>query len=158
LAVYILLGAQGSGKSTWAQVNARRLRATLLASDDVRNQLEAAGDDPTNGDRVFAIVEAELANRLAQGQNVIVDATHARRSWRRQEIDIGRQHGARVVGVWFDRPLEHCLAMNSRRPGGGWGSRVVPEAMVRWVWEGFEAPTPGEFDEVWRIVGESAAK
>jgi predicted kinase len=158
LSAYILLGAQGSGKSTWAQANAGRLGARVLASDDVRNQLEAAGADPNDGDRVFQIVEEELDRRLGRGENVIVDATHARRHWRRNEIEIARQRGARVVGVWFDAPLEHCLANNARRPGGGWGSRVVPEATLRWVWEGFEAPEAGEFDELWRIVPENSAQ
>jgi predicted kinase len=85
---------------------------------------------------------------LSQGRNVIVDATHARRNWRSNEIAIARQHGARLVGVWFDVPLEVCLAHNATRPGGGWGDRQVPESMLRWVWEGFEKPELEEFDEV----------
>jgi predicted kinase len=149
---YLLLGAQGSGKSTWAQAEAARLEAAVLASDGVRNDLERSGaGDPNDGDLVFAVVEAELDQLLAQGQNVIVDATHARRKWRKNEIGIARRRGARVVGVWFDAPLADCLARNAARPGGGWGDRQVPEDYLRWVWQGFEPPEPGEFDEVWHL-------
>ena len=154
--VYLLLGAQGSGKTLWARANAGRLSASLLASDEVRNELERSGaGDPNNGDQVFQIVEAELDRRLAEGQNVVVDATHARTPWRQNEIDIARRHGARLIGVWFDTPLELCLARNAARPGGGWGDRVAPAELVQWVWEGFEPPGPGEFDEVWKMGGSS---
>ncbi len=154
--VYLLLGAQGSGKSTWAAANAGRLEAAVLASDEVRNELERSGaGDPNDGDQVFQIVEAELDRRLSLEQNVIVDATHARRKWRRNETAIARRRRARLVGVWFDAPLELCLARNTARPGGGWGDRVVPEELLRWVWEGFEQPEAGEFDELWKM-GESA--
>ena len=40
---YVLIGAQGSGKSTWACANAERLGAVVVASDDIRNELEARG-------------------------------------------------------------------------------------------------------------------
>jgi predicted kinase len=155
--VYLLLGAQGSGKSTWAAANATRLGASVLASDEVRNELERSGaGDPNDGDRVFAIVEAELDRRLSLGQNVIVDATHARRKWRVNEIAIARRRGARLIGVWFEASLEACLRRNAARPGGGWGDRVVPDDYLRWVWQSFEPPQPGEFDEVWGL-GERAA-
>ena len=153
--VYLLLGAQGSGKSTWANANAGRLGAALLASDDVRNELESSrAGDPNDGDRVFQVVEAQLEWLLSQNRTVIVDATHARKTWRRNEIAIARQHGARVVGVWFDLPLEICLARNAAKPGLTWGDRVVPEDLLRWVWRGFEQPEADEFDEVWRVTAD----
>ena len=151
--VYFLIGVQGSGKSTWAGANAERLGAVVLASDEVRNELEARGIDATDqGDRVFAMVEARLGQLVGQGKNVIVDATHARIQWRAKEVAIARQRGARVIAVWFDVPLAVCLARNRQKPGGArWGERVVPEEFLRGVARGFEKPTVGEFDEVWRV-------
>lgn len=155
--VYLLLGAQGSGKSTWAKANAGRLGAALVSSDIVRNELEVTGaGDPHDGDRVFQIVEAELDSLLSQGRNVIVDATHARKKWREIEIGIARQQDARVVGVWFDTPLDVCLERNAAKPGGGWGDRIVPQELLRWVWLGFERPEEGEFDEVWKLENNTA--
>jgi len=151
--VYILIGVQGSGKSTWARANAERLKAVILASDEVRNELEAEGMDATGkGDLVFGIVEQRLGQWLAQGQNVIVDATHARRRWREKEIAVARAHGAKVIAVWLDTPLAVCLERNQHKPGGPrWGERVVPEQVLLGVARGFEAPEAGEFHEVWHL-------
>ena len=46
--LYVLIGIQGAGKSTWAKANAGRLQAAIVASDDIRNELEAGGIDATD--------------------------------------------------------------------------------------------------------------
>jgi predicted kinase len=152
--VYFMIGVQGSGKSTWARTNAKRLRARILASDAVRNELEEQGIDATNeGDRVFAIVEERLGKLLTQGRNVIVDATHARRRWRERELRVARQQGAKLIAVWLDVPLALALERNHNKPGGKlWGERVVPEQVLQAVARKFEPPELGEFDEVWRLT------
>ena len=152
---YVLMGVQASGKSTWAGANAGRLGAVVLASDAIRNELAAQGKEAEaeDGDAVFAIFNRRLAELLQEGRNVISDATHARRAWRRAEIDLGRSLAARLIGVWFDVPLEECLLRNTRRAGQAWGDRTVPEDYLRQVAAGFEEPQAGEFDEVWRIGG-----
>ncbi|MEK7277919.1 MAG: AAA family ATPase, partial [Chloroflexota bacterium] len=68
-AVYILLGVQGSGKSTWAQANAAKLSAEVVSSDAIRNELESQGRhaDAPNGDEVFAIFNARLERTLLDG-------------------------------------------------------------------------------------------
>jgi protein phosphatase len=150
--VYLLLGVQGSGKSYWAAANAGRLGAEVIASDEIRNELEAQGTDAADGDRVFAVVNGRLRQQLAQGRNVILDSTHARRAWRKDEIATVRRFGATLIGVWFDAPLEVCLQRNAARTGKRWGERAVPEAFLLEVARGFEGPGEGEFDEVWRIT------
>jgi predicted kinase len=151
---YFMIGVQGSGKSTWVRENAQRLNAVVIASDEIRNELEAQGIDATNkGDLVFWTVEERLGNLLAEDKNVIVDATHARRAWREKEIAIARQHGAKVVAVWLDVPLDVSLERNQQKPGNSrWGERVVPKEVLLGVARGFEKPTVGEFDEVWRLT------
>jgi predicted kinase len=149
--VYLLIGVQGSGKSFWAAANARRLGAEVIASDAVRNELEAQGADASDGDRVFAMVNERLKKTLARGVNVILDSTHARRAWRKAEVATVRRFGATLIGVWFDAPLEVCLQRNAARTGKRWGERAVPEEFLLDVARGFEAPGEGEFDEVWRV-------
>jgi len=153
--VYMLIGVQASGKTTWARANAERLQAVIVASDDVRNELEAQGIDATDkGDLVFEIVEERLRRLVAEGKNVVVDATHARIKWRQNETAIARAGGARVLAVWFDVPLAVCLQRNAHKPGGKlWGERMVPQEVLLGVARGFEPPTVGEFDEVWQISG-----
>jgi protein phosphatase len=155
--VYFLLGAQGAGKTTWAAAHAAQLSAVILASDEIRNELEALGTDATSeNERVFALLEARLDVLLAQGKNVLVDATHARRSWREKEVTIARAHGAQTVAIWFDVPLAVCLQRNARKPGTQrWGERIVSPEFLRAVYLSLEPPTRAEFDEIQVIGGEN---
>ncbi|HKZ69000.1 MAG TPA: ATP-binding protein [Anaerolineales bacterium] len=151
--LYLLLGVQGSGKSTWASANAERLNAVRLSSDAIRNELVARGQgaEADNGDRVFAIFNKRLEQLLTEGQNVISDATHARQAWRKDEIAIARRLSAIVFGVWFDVPLSVCRQRNASRKGNVWGEQAVPDKFLLDVVRGFEGPGEGEFEAVWRI-------
>jgi uncharacterized protein len=151
--LFVLIGVQGSGKSTWARANAERLGAVVVASDEIRNELEAAGMDAMGlSDHVFAILEERVAKLLDQGRSVLVDATHARRAWRKNVLEIARRRGVRRVAIWFDLPIEVALARNEQKTGGGWGRRVVPQPLLMNVWRGFEPPGKDEFDEVQRLT------
>ena len=155
---YFLLGVQGAGKTTWAAAQATRLSAVILASDDIRNELEAQGMDATaENERVFALLEARLDGLLAQEKNVVVDATHARCSWREKEVAIARARGAKTVAIWFDVPLAVCLQRNARKLGTRrWGERVVSPEFLRAVFLSFEPPTRAEFDEI-QVIGIASA-
>lgn len=151
--LYVLIGIQATGKSTWARANAARLRAEVVASDEIRNELEAQGvPAETEGDRVFAIFEARVARLLDEGRNVIADATHARRAWRANILALARQRAVPVVGVWFQAPLAVSRARNAQKPGGPkWGDRVVADEVLVDMWRRFEPPGAEEFDEIWKI-------
>lgn len=151
--VYILIGLQGAGKTTWAKANAERLKAVVLSSDEIRNEMVRRGQssEAENGDAVFAIFNRRLAELVQVGQNVISDATHVRQVWRNDEIELARLLGAKVIGVWLDTPLDVCLQRNALRHGEAWGEREVSEEFVRHLANSFESPKSGEFDEVWRL-------
>jgi len=151
--LYVLIGIQATGKSTWAAANAARLEAVVVASDDIRNELEAAGIPAEHdGDRVFAIFEERVAHWLDLGRNVIADATHARRPWRVNVMRLARQRGVPVVAVWFQAPLEVSRARNARKPGGArWGDRVTADEVLVDMWQHFDPPGADEFDEIWKI-------
>jgi predicted kinase len=151
--LYVLVGIQASGKSTWASANAARLQAVVVASDEIRNELEAAGlPAEREGDQVFAIFEARVAQWLDAGRNVIADATHARRVWRANVLALARQRGARRVAVWFHVPLEVSRARNVHKPGGTrWGDRVIADEVLLDMWQHLDPPGADEFDEIWTI-------
>ena len=74
--LYVLIGIQATGKSTWARANAGALQAEVVASDEIRNELEAQGLAAEHeGDRVFAIFEARVARLLDESCNVIAART-----------------------------------------------------------------------------------
>ena len=149
--VYILIGAPACGKTRWALRNARRLHASVLSADIVRDDLCRAGGDPFDGDRVFAQLGQRLGERLAKGESVIVDATHWRRQYRAYAVDAAVAARAKVVGVWFDVPLEECLRRNEQRVGSSPGLRREDPETIRRIHNGLELPSIKEFDEIQRI-------
>src|SRR5437867_6536341 len=63
---------------------------------------------------------------LAAGQSVVVDNTNPSRDVRAPLIALGRRHGARIVGYFFEVDVKTALMRNRQREGKG---RVPDVAM-----------------------------
>jgi predicted kinase len=120
--VILAIGLPGSGKSSWF----KRHNVTPLSSDLLRALLF---DDPTEQrfqDLIFSNLRSMLKARLiAKRPMNYVDATnlspHERSGW----IKLAKDYGYEVQAVFFDVPVEVCLARNQRR------ERKVPEDAMR---------------------------
>lgn len=121
-ALVLLIGAAGSGKSTWAA----RFRPTqVVSSDELRSRVadDAADQDATRD--AFALLHAIVRARVGRGLLTVVDATNLLAGSRRPLRELARRHGRPVVAVVFDVPLPELLARNAAR------QRTVPEPIVR---------------------------
>jgi len=130
-----MVGLPGSGKSTYLD----RLGVTRLSSDSIRQVLADDATDQTIHSRVFATIRYLLRQRLAIGRAVTyVDATHLTPAERRPYIKMARQHGCDVEAMFFDVPLEICIARNQGR------ARVVPLEAMRKMAAKLVAPKAAE--------------
>jgi predicted kinase len=130
--VVLAIGLPGSGKSSWF----KRHSITPLSSDLLRALLF---DDPTEQrfqDLIFSNLRSMLKARLiARRPMNYVDATnlspHERNGW----IKLAKDYGYEVQAVFFDVPVEVCLARNQRR------ERKVPEDAMRRMAGKLKQPT-----------------
>lgn len=109
----VFVGLQASGKSTFFR---ERFAAT---HEHVSKDLF-----PNNRNRNRR--QARLVGEaLAAGTSVIVDNTNPTVEERRALLELGRRHGARVVGYYFGSEVRRCVERNRRR-GGRRGFRTWP--------------------------------
>jgi predicted kinase len=70
-------------------------------------------------------VQEAFANAAKSRQSVIYDATNYKREYRKNIIDLAKDHGFKPIkGIWLDVPLWICLSRNDMR------DRIVPEDVV----------------------------
>ncbi|QIQ02136.1 polynucleotide kinase-phosphatase [Streptomyces liangshanensis] len=114
LSLVVLVGATGSGKSTFA---ARHFKPTEIVSSDFCRGLVAddENDQSASGD-AFDVLHYIVGKRLAAGRLTVVDATNVQAGSRRQLVQIAREHDVLPIAIVLDLPEEVCAARNAVRP------------------------------------------
>ncbi len=110
--VVLAIGLPGSGKTTWF----KRRGVTPLSSDMLRGILFDDITEQRYHGLVFSTLRSLLRARLiAKMPWNYVDATNLSSHERRQWIKMSRSFGYDVHAVFFNVPIEVCLARNARR-------------------------------------------
>lgn len=113
LSLVVLVGASGSGKSTFAR---RHFKPTEVISSDFCRGLVAddENDQSATGD-AFDVLHHIAGKRLAAGRRTVVDATSVQSDSRKQLIALARQYDVLPIAVVLDVPEEVCAARNAAR-------------------------------------------
>ncbi len=123
LCLVALIGASGSGKSTFA---ARHFRPTeVLNSDYYRG---VVGDDPndqTVTNEAFAALHHIAGLRLALGKLTVIDATNVKSQDREALVKIARAHDVLTAAIVLNLPEQVCQERNAARPDRRFGPHVV---------------------------------
>ncbi|MDI9888125.1 polynucleotide kinase-phosphatase [Streptomyces sp. HNM0645] len=114
LSLVVLVGASGSGKSTFAR---RHFKPTEVISSDFCRGLVAddENDQSASGD-AFDVLHYIVGKRLAAGRLTVVDATSVQRESRRELVQLARRHDVLPIAIVLDMPEEVCAARNAARP------------------------------------------
>ena len=112
-ALVVLVGASGSGKSTWAQ--ARYRLEEVVSSDALRGVVGSGPHDLDASADAFALLETIVAARLGRGLTTVVDTLGLEPDRRRAWLASGRDAGLPVVAVLLATPDAECRRRNAAR-------------------------------------------
>ncbi|WP_329137524.1 polynucleotide kinase-phosphatase [Streptomyces sp. NBC_01476] len=114
LSLVVLIGATGSGKSTFA---ARHFKPTeVLSSDFCRALVSDDENDQSATTDAFDVLHYIAGKRLAAGRRTVVDATSVQSESRKQLIALAREHDVLPIAIVLDVPEQVCAERNARRP------------------------------------------
>jgi protein phosphatase len=123
LCLVVLIGASGSGKSTFA---ARHFQPTeVLSSDQYRG---VVGDDPNDQTVTKAAFDAlhYIAGlRLALGRIAVIDATNVKPQDRAPLVRLAHEHDVHAVAIVLNLDEAICVERNAARPDRQFGAQVV---------------------------------
>lgn len=123
LTAYIMVGAPGSGKTTYAHELADSENAVVISGDDIRSELYGSAEIQGDWGEIWERID-ELVSESC-GMSVILDGTHCRKDYRAEAVTLLRSYGyERVEAVVLETPLAKCLERNANR------QRRVPEHVV----------------------------
>ncbi|MGW6258418.1 polynucleotide kinase-phosphatase [Streptomyces sp. NPDC055085] len=129
LSLVVLIGASGSGKSTFAR---RHFKPTEIISSDFCRGLVAddENDQSASGD-AFDVLHYIAGKRLAAGRRTVVDATSVQQDSRRQLVELARKHDVLPIAIVLDVPEEVCAERNAARTDRAGMPRRVIQRHVR---------------------------
>lgn len=119
----LLIGASGSGKSTFA---ARHFRATeVISSDFCRALVSDDENDLRATPAAFEVLHFIAGRRLAARRLTVIDATNVRPEDRRSLVRLARDHRCLLLAIVFDLPVRTLTDRNRTRT-----DRTLPEEAI----------------------------
>ena len=123
LSLVILIGASGSGKSSFAR---KHFKATeVLSSDFCRGLVSDDENDQSATKEAFEVLHYIAAKRLAAGKLTVIDATNVQAEDRKPLLQLAREYHCLPVAITLNLPEQLCHERNQNRPDRNFGSHVV---------------------------------
>jgi protein phosphatase len=123
LALVVLIGTSGSGKSTFARKHF--LATEIISSDYCRGLVADDENDQSATKDAFEVLHFIASKRLAAGRLTVVDATNVQPEARKPLIELARRYHCLPVALVLDVPEGTCHERNRERPNRDFGSHVV---------------------------------
>lgn len=121
-ALVVLIGASGSGKSTWA---AARYRSSEVASSDQLRGVVGSGENDLDASAdAFMVLDQIVAARLRRGLTTVVDTLGFDAERRVSQRSLAKKAGLPAVAVLFRTDPAECRRRNRLR------ARPVPTAVL----------------------------
>src|SRR5437879_6268757 len=122
LSLVVLIGASGSGKSTFARKHFRPTE--ILSSDYCRGLVSDDENNQAATKDAFEVLHFIASKRLIAGR-LVVDATNVQPESRKPLVALARQYHAIPVAIVLNVAERICVDRNKTRPERSFGAHVV---------------------------------
>jgi protein phosphatase len=123
LSLVVLIGASGSGKSTFGRAHFRPTE--VISSDFCRGLIADDENDQSATAAAFELLDYIVGKRLTAGRLTVVDATSVQPAARKSLIALAREHDVLAVAIVLDVPERTCIERNAGRPDRTFGPEVI---------------------------------
>lgn len=123
LALVVLVGASGAGKSSFARKHFKPTE--VLSSDVCRGLVSDDENDQSATADAFDILHAIARKRLAAGRLTVVDATNVQPESRKSLVALAREYHCIPAAIVLDVDDAICLRRNEGRPDRAFAPHVV---------------------------------
>jgi protein phosphatase len=141
----LLIGAAGSGKSTFARKHFKNTE--IVSSDALRAAVSDDESDQSASGDAFQLLRLITTKRLRRSKLTVIDATNVQPQARRSLLALARTNAAAAIAIVFNLPAAVCLARNRARPD----RQVTSEVIERQVTD-LAASLPGLAQEGFQDV------
>jgi protein phosphatase len=125
LSLVVLIGATGSGKSSFAQ---KHFKATeIVSSDACRGMVSDDENNQAASADAFALARYITGLRLKNGLVTVIDATNVQEEARKDWIKLAKEYHCLPVAIILNMPEKVCAQRNALRPDRNFGAHVIPQ-------------------------------
>lgn len=146
--LFIMMGAPGSGKTTWCKNNVPK-NAAYISRDEIRFSIIKDKDSYFSKEKiVYNIFINKINEALESGLDVYADQTSLNAGSRKKLINALNKKPDEIIGIYFTTPLDIVLQRNAQRTGRA----LVPEDVVVNMFNSLTRPTLDEgFTEILEV-------
>ena len=137
MVIHAMLGASGSGKSTFAQKLSKILQVPVICPDSIRGEVNGDESIQANAPLVFSIAKTRLIQSLTSRRVAIYDATNYNQKNRKMVEQIAIDHEAKIVWHVFKVDKSELLRRQQLR------GRKVPLYVIEKQLNGLTLPKTG---------------
>ncbi|WP_256010202.1 polynucleotide kinase-phosphatase [Desertivirga xinjiangensis] len=125
LSLIVLIGASGSGKSTFARQHFKETE--IVSSDKCRGMVSDDENNQVVSSDAFALARYITSLRLKNSLLTVIDATNVQDDARKDWIKLAREYHVLPVALVLNLPEKVCTERNALRSDRDFGKHVIPQ-------------------------------
>ena len=129
LSLVVLIGASGSGKSTFAKKHFKHTE--IISSDACRGIISDDENNQAATKDAFELLHYIIGKRLKNGLLTVVDATNVQPESRKSLVALARQYHCLPVAIVVNMPEKLCSERNKLRADRDFGGHVIPQQIAQ---------------------------